>query len=319
MTTSTTTYTDPQRRHDFVLLFDVADGNPNGDPDAGNLPRLDPETMQGLVTDVCIKRKVRDYVAVHALELPEDDHTGLDIYVKHLGVLNQEHQWAYDALDRSPQNPNRETIRDARQWMCQHYYDIRMFGAVMTTRINAGQVRGPVQLTFARSIDPIVLIDLSITRVAVTNLEASGEGRGRGRQAQAATALAEAELDDSKTTEMGRKAIVPYGLYRAQGFFSPHFAQDTGVTNSDLALFWEALQNMWDLDHSAARGAMFCRGLYIFSHQNGRGNAPAHRLFERVKVQRKDGVEASRSFSHYIVSVDDLGLPGGVTLTRLAE
>ena len=319
MTTSIAEYTDPQRRHDFVLLFDVADGNPNGDPDAGNLPRLDPETMQGLVTDVCLKRKVRDYVAICALEVPEDDRTGLEIYVKHLGILNQEHQRAYDALSRSSQNPNRETIRDARSWMCHHYYDIRMFGAVMTTRINAGQVRGPVQLTFARSIDPIVPLDLSITRVAVTNLETSSGGRSRGRQALAATDVAEAELDDSKTTEMGRKAIVPYGLYRAHGFFSPHFAHDTGVTDSDLTLFWEALQNMWDLDHSASRGSMACRGLYIFSHQNARGNAPAQRLFERVRVQCKDGVEAPRSFSNYTVAVDDSDLPAGVTLTRLAE
>jgi CRISPR-associated protein Csd2 len=268
-----------------------------------------------------LKRKVRDYVAVRTLELPEDDRSGLDIYVKHLGVLNQEHQRAYNALDRSPQNANRETIRDARRWMCQHYYDIRMFGAVMTTRINAGQVRGPVQLTVARSIDTIVPLDLSITRVAVTNLETSGGGRGRGRlaQAAAATAVVEGELDDSKTTEMGRKAIVPYGLYRAHGFFSSHFAQDTGVTTSDLALFWEALQNMWDLDHSASRGSMACRGLYVFSHQNGRGNSPAHRLFERIKVKRNDGAAAPRSFADYTISVDASDLPAGITLVKLVE
>jgi CRISPR-associated protein Csd2 len=309
----------PRCRHDFVLLFDVADGNPNGDPDAGNLPRMDPETVQGLVTDVCLKRKVRDYLTMRAQELPEDDRAGLDIYVKRLGVLNQEHQRAYDAIGRSPQNANRDTIRDARRWMCERYYDIRMFGAVMTTRINAGQVRGPVQLTFARSIDPIAPLDLTITRVAVTNLEPSGEGRGRGGQTQpiAAAAVAEEELDDSKITEMGRKAIVLYGLYRAYGFFSAYFAQDTGVTASDLGLFWEALQNMWDQDRSAGRGSMACRGLYIFSHQSPRGNVPAHLLFDRIKIARNPGVEVLRSFSDYNVSVDESNLPVGVTLGRL--
>jgi CRISPR-associated protein Csd2 len=292
-------YTDPEKRHDFVLLFDVTNGNPNGDPDAGNLPRVDPETMQGLVTDVCLKRKVRNWVEVTA-----NGKNGMEIYVKHQGVLNREHRKAYDALGKTPSGAkqDRETVKDTRAWMCKTFYDIRMFGAVMTTQVNCGQVRGPVQMTFATSIDPITPLDMSITRVAVT--QEAGQTSG--------------EDESSKVSEMGRKAIVPYGLYKGFGFFSPHLAKDTGASRPDLEVFWQALMNMWDLDHSASRGVMACRGLYVFTHSNGLGNAPAHALFERVQVNKKQGIEAPRQFSDYTVTVPkDEELPNGVKLERL--
>lgn len=303
MTTQTAVHLDPGLRHDFVLLFDVTDGNPNGDPDAGNLPRVDPETMQGLVTDVAIKRKVRDFV-----DLAKGDEGRYKIYVQSGGpALNTLHQRAYTDLGLTSTGAKqaRADVDRARAWMCANFYDIRLFGAVMTTGVNCGQVRGPVQLTFARSIDPVVPLDLSITRVAVTREEdaviaVSDEGQTRGKQ-----------------TEMGRKALVPYGLYRAHGFFNPHFASQTGADSEDLALFWQALQQMWDLDRSSSRGLMACRGLYVFSHESPLGNAPAHVLFERIQVSRRDGVEAPRSFSDYVVEVDQQGLPAGVTLTRL--
>ncbi len=296
-------HTDPQRRHDFVLLFDVADGNPNGDPDAGNLPRVDPETMQGLVTDVCLKRKVRNYVdAVRGQE------ARFKIYVQSEEALNSVHQRAYDDLGMKAtgSRQRREDVEQARRWMCANFYDVRMFGAVMTTGVNCGQVRGPVQLTFARSLDPVVPLNVSITRIAITRPEAmavqvSDEGEGRG----------------GKVTEMGRKPIVPYGLYLGNGFYNPHFAAQTGADGEDLALFWEALQRMWDLDRSASRGLMACRGLYVFSHESRLGNAPAHTLFERVRVARREGVEAPRSFADYMVEVAADGLPNGVALTTL--
>ena len=297
-------YLDAKCRHDFVLLFDVADGNPNGDPDAGNLPRVDPETMQGLVTDVCLKRKVRDYV--DALRGSEGRYK---IYVQSGEALNAQHRRAYEALSKTSTGvkQDKDVVAQARQWMCHNFFDIRLFGAVMTTGVNCGQVRGPLQLTFARSLDPVVPLDLSITRVAVTREEdtqialdqATGEGKG------------------GKQTEMGRKALVPYGLYRAFGFFNPHFAQRSGADEDDLALFWQALQQMWDLDRSAARGMMACRGLFVFSHCSPLGNARAQDLFERVRVARRPGVEAPRSFHDYSVEVDESGLPAGVTLSRL--
>jgi CRISPR-associated protein Csd2 len=302
---STQRFLDVSSRHDFVLLFDAADGNPNGDPDAGNLPRVDPETMQGLVTDVAIKRKVRDWV-----DRARGDQGRFKIYVQSGGpALNALHRRAYEALGLQSTGSKQPAgdVDQARQWMCQNFYDIRTFGAVMTTGVNCGQVRGPIQLTFARSIDPIVPLDLSITRVAVTKEEdaevvvSDEDGQGRG----------------GKQTEMGRKALVPYGLYRAYGFYNPHFAAQTGFDREDLELFWQALQNMWDHDRSSSRGMMACRGLYIFSHDSGLGNAPAHRLFERIHIRRKEGVKAPRSFSDYVVEVDDRDLPDGVTLTRL--
>lgn len=290
------TQTDISHRHDFVLLFDVADGNPNGDPDAGNLPRVDPETMQGLVTDVAIKRKVRDWV-----DAARGTEQRYKIYVQHEAYLADTRQRVFsEKADARKDVPSDE----ARGWMCSEFYDVRMFGAVMSmTKFNAGQVRGPVQLTFARSIDPIVPMDLSIVGPA----QNAGEARSASDEEQAPTAYG----------TMGRKALVPYGLYLSHGFFNPHFAKQTGVTNGDLELFWEALQNMWDLDRSASRGEMACRGLYVFSHESALGNAPAHVLFERVAVNRRADVDPARSFSHYTVEIEEAGLPPGVTLTRL--
>lgn len=297
-------HTSVNRRHDFVLLFDVTDGNPNGDPDAGNLPRVDPETMQGLVTDVAIKRKVRDWV-----DVARGDEGRYKIYIQSGGpALNAIHKRAYEAkgLKSTGVKQNKDDVDTARAWMCDNFFDIRTFGAVMTTGVNCGQVRGPVQLTFARSHDPIIPLDLSITRVAVTreedaNIVVSDDG----------------DSSTGKTTEMGRKAIVPYGLYRAHGFFNPHYAESTGVTAEDLDLFWQAVQQMWDLDHSASRGLMSCRGLYVFSHESHLGNAPAHKLFERIAVTRKPEVVAPRTFGDYAVTVNDADLPAGVTLTAL--
>jgi len=296
-------YTDIDRRHDVVLLFDVTDGNPNGDPDAGNLPRVDPETMQGLVTDVAIKRKIRDFV-----DLTRGSEGRFKIYVQSAEALNAVHQRAYDALGivSTGQRQKREEVDQARAWMCQNFFDIRMFGAVMTTGVNCGQVRGPFQFTFARSVDPIVPLDLSITRIAITREEdmevvVSEEGEGTG----------------GKQTEMGRKALVPYGLYRAHGFYNPHLARQTGVVEEDLALIWQALQGMWDLDRSASRGMMACRGLYVFSHESPLGNAPAHRLLERVQVARAADVEIPRQYADYQVSVNDTDFPEGVTLSVL--
>jgi len=298
---------DTDCRQDFVLFFDVTDGNPNGDPDAGNLPRVDPETMQGLVTDVAIKRKVRDFVdALHGKE------EQFKIYVQSEGqALNAQHQRAYTALNikSTGSKQKREDVEETRSWMCQNFYDIRTFGAVMTTKVNCGQVRGPIQLTFARSIDPIVPMDVSITRVAVTTEEDAEvvEGEQEGQMS-------------GKQTEMGRKAIVPYGLYRAHGFFNPHFAQKTGFGSEDLALFWQALQHMWDFDRSAARGMMACRGLYVFSHSSSLGDTPAHTLFDRVQCrQANNGAEVVRAFGDYRAPVDADTLPDGVTLARLVE
>lgn len=297
---------DIGRRHDFVLYFDVTDGNPNGDPDAGNLPRVDPETMQGLVTDVCLKRKVRDFV-----DLVHGDEGRFKIYVQDKGIaLNTQHQRAYDAMEMKSTGTKqkRADVEKARAWMCQNFYDVRMFGAVMTTGVNCGQVRGPIQITFARSQDPVVPLDVSITRVAITRPEdaevvAGGEGEG---------------VSGGKRTEMGRKALVPYGLYRAHGFYNPYLAQQTGVQEDDLTLFWQALQKMWEYDRSASRGFIACRGIYVFTHENGLGNAPAHKLFARVTANKKPGVQVTRSFSDYVVLVDETDLPKGIDLTELA-
>lgn len=298
-----TIYLDPAKRHDFVLLFDVTDGNPNGDPDAGNLPRTDPETMQGLVTDVSLKRKVRDWV-----DLTHGGEERYKIYVQNKGIaLNTLHQRAYDAegIKSTGSKQNRDEVERARQWMCRNFYDVRTFGAVMTTGVNCGQVRGPVQMTFARSIDPIVPLDLSITRVAITKPEDVTVVENDKGQTQ------------GKVTEMGRKALVPYALYKAVGFFTPHFAQQSGFSAEDLQVFWTALQRMWDIDRSSSRGLLAFRGLYIFSHENPLGNAPAHVLLERVRPQRMSDVETPRAFSDYVIALDESPLPAGVTLTRL--
>ncbi|WP_027370386.1 type I-C CRISPR-associated protein Cas7/Csd2 [Desulfovermiculus halophilus] len=283
-----------QNRYEFVYLFDVENGNPNGDPDAGNMPRIDPETGHGLVTDVCLKRKVRNFV-----DIAKSDNEGFNIYVAEKAVLNQTNEMAYKALELKPEKkklPKKwEDARKVTRWMCDNFYDIRTFGAVMTTEVNCGQVRGPVQLTFAKSIGPIVPAEVSITRMAVTN-----------------------ERDLEKERTMGRKHIIPYALYRAEGYISAHLAdgdKGTGFSEADLDLLWQALENMFDHDHSAARGKMNARGLVVFKHDSKLGNAPAHKLFDLVKVERAtDPNIPARSFSDYQVMVDEASVPQGVTL-----
>jgi len=284
-------------RYDFVLLFDVKDGNPNGDPDAGNLPRLDAETGHGLVTDVALKRKVRNFVGLVKGEQPPHE-----IYVKEKAILNNQHKRAYIGIGREDllagddkKRKGGDAVDDARAWMCRNFFDVRTFGAVMSTGINCGQVRGPIQLTFARSVDPIVASEHSITRMAVAT-------------------EAEAEKQEGDNRTMGRKHTVPYGLYRAHGFVSAFLAKQTGFSEDDLTLFWQALCQMFEHDRSAARGEMTTRGLYVFRHDSELGNAPAHALFERVQVQRKPGVEVPRAFADYAVSVAADDLPNGVSL-----
>ena len=314
-------------RYDFVLLFDVKDGNPNGDPDAGNLPRVDPETGQGLVTDVCLKRKIRNYVT-----LAKGGAEGYDIYVKEKAVLSAQQGLAYQALgidgsakgaaddteegDKPAEKAEKgakkgkkdagngkkssdgDVVERARDWMCKSFFDIRAFGAVMSLKENnAGQVRGPVQLTFARSIDPIIAAEHAITRMAVaTQAEADKQG------------------GDNRT--MGRKNTVPYGLYRAHGFVSAAFARQTGFGREDLALLWESIHQMFENDRSAARGLMGMQQLIVFEHASALGNAPAHALFERVKVERRDRSVPARDFSAYEVTVGEL--PAGVVRLVMA-
>jgi CRISPR-associated protein Csd2 len=296
------------KRYDFVLLFDVIDGNPNGDPDAGNLPRLDPQSLQGLVTDGCLKRKIRNAIAVIG-----NDQPGKELYfqtqdaVYERRILNAQHQRAYDAeglkTDDKDSKRKADNTAKARKWMCMNFYDIRAFGAVMTTGVNCGQVRGPVQLTFARSIDPIVPLEFSITRKSVTTEE---------------EAKKQADKDGSITGTMGRKNTVPYGLYRCHGFVNPFLANDTGFTDDDLMLLWEALKGvMWEIDRSASRGLMCTRGLFVFEHESKLGNAPAHELFDRIQVPPLSAEKAPRSFCEYQVEVNDKELPVGVTLHRL--
>ena len=280
-----------KKRYDFVLLFDVKDGNPNGDPDAGNLPRLDAETGNGLVTDVCLKRKVRNFI-----QLEKQGTDGYDIFVKEKAILNNAIDEAHDSESVKSQKKDADKTEAARQFMCAKYFDIRTFGAVMSTGKNAGQVRGPVQMTFGRSIDPIVSSEHSITRMAV-----------------ATEAEAEKQKGDNRT--MGRKFTVPYGLYVSHGFISAHLAAQTGFTTDDLDVFWEALEKMFWEDHSAARGEMNVRGLYVFEHDSALGRAPAHELFEKIKVERKDSSIPARSFDDYKVTIDET-MPEGVTLIR---
>lgn len=289
-----------QKRYDFVLLFDVQDGNPNGDPDAGNLPRLDPETGEGLVTDVCLKRKVRNFVGLTHGEQPP-----FEIYVKEKAVLNAQHERAYlnipggkQALEGDDKKrKGGDKSEEARRWMCGNFYDVRSFGAVMSTGINCGQVRGPVQITFARSVGPIVATEHSITRMAVTT-------------------EAEAEKQSGDNRTMGRKFTVPYGLYRAHGFVSAHLAQQTGFSDGDLELLWQALENLFEHDRSASRGQMATRGLYVFEHDSALGNAAAHRLFERIRVQPPEPGTPARRFADFVVHIDAADLPAGVTLHR---
>ena len=288
-------------RYDFVLVFDVRDGNPNGDPDAGNLPRLDAESGHGLVTDVSLKRKVRNFVGLVKGETPP-----FDIYVKEKAVLNQTHEKAYVAVGAEEElkgdkkrKGSGDTVDKARQWMCANFFDVRTFGAVMSTGVNCGQVRGPVQLTFARSVDPIIAQEHSITRMAV-----------------ATEAEAEKQQGDNRT--MGRKHTVPYGIYIAHGFVSSFLAKQTGFGEEDLELLWQALEQMFEHDRSAARGEMATRGLYVFKHDSELGNAHAHSLFDRVAIQRKADVDVPRSFADYAVTVNEVDLPAGVTLIKRA-
>lgn len=297
-----------QNRYDFIYLFDVIDGNPNGDPDAGNLPRIDAETGHGLVTDVALKRKIRNFVGLLFNEQPPHE-----IYVKEKAVLNRQHERAYQEYGLKPEKKKlpkkEEDAARIKGFMCQNFYDIRTFGAVMTTEVNCGQVRGPVQFTFARSVDPVVSSEHAITRMAVTTEKE-----------------AEAQQGDNRT--MGRKFTIPYGLYRTHGFVSAPLAEQTGFSEEDLELLWKSLEQMFEHDRSAARGQMSARSLLLFKHENRLGNAPAHTLFERVTVERTDASRPARAFSDYQLlfdgqPIDEALAPGdarelgsGVTLVR---
>lgn len=280
-----------QNRYEFVLFFDVVNGNPNGDPDAGNMPRIDPETSFGLVSDVCLKRKVRNYVSV-----VKQGESGFDIYVQEGSVLNRQHEKAYEHYKIKPESKKmpKDKDKNVTLFMCDNFFDIRTFGAVMTTEINCGQVRGPVQFCFARSIDPIIPQDISITRMAVTN-----------------------ERDLEKERTMGRKSIVPYGLYRLEGFVSAPLAEKTGFSDQDLQLLWEALINMFDHDRSAARGKMSSCKLFVFKHGSKLGNASAKSLFDRVKVERRNDDKVPRAFDDYLVVLDLPAVPDGVEVLEL--
>ncbi|HWQ47730.1 MAG TPA: type I-C CRISPR-associated protein Cas7/Csd2 [Methanosarcina sp.] len=273
-----------KNRYEFVLLFDVENGNPNGDPDMGNMPRVDPQTGNGIVTDVCLKRKVRDYV-----DLVKSGNAGYDIYVKSGAVLNSQHKKAYDYLGINPDS-KKPKEDELTKFMCQNFFDIRTFGAVMTTEINCGQVRGPVQFSFARSIDPIFQQEVTVTRCAVTN-----------------------EKDAEKGQTMGKKQIVPYGLYRAEGYISAHLAKKTEFKEDDLELLWDSLINMFEHDHSAARGKMSARKLIVFKHNSELGCCQSHVLFDKVKVERLSHDMPSRSFADYKVTISD-DLPNGIEL-----
>lgn len=290
-----------KNRYEFTVLFEVKDGNPNGDPDAGNMPRIDTETGHGIVTDVCLKRKIRNYI-----ETICEDREGFKIYIKEGVPLNTSDKTAFKKLDidekniKSLKKDNPELDKQVCKFMCENFFDIRAFGAVMTTfvkaSLNCGQVRGPVQLGFARSIDPIVTQEVTITRVAITT-----------------------EDDASvKTTEMGRKYVVPYALYRVDGYISANLARKvTGFNEDDLQILWQAIINMFEYDHSAARGNMAVRSLIVFKHDSELGNASAYKLFESIKVKRKEGIIAARSFEDYEVNVDQANIPAGVTCLEM--
>ena len=298
------------RRHDFVLIFDVTNGNPNGDPDAGNLPRIDPETNHGLVSDVCLKRKIRNYV-----ELAREGEAGHHIYVEEGSILNNKHREAYRALrpddanigkEKKPKPKDDAEAHELRDWMCANFFDVRTFGAVMSTGVNCGQVKGPVQMTFGSSVEPVLPVEITITRMAATN-----------------------EAERKKRT-MGRKHIVPYGLYVAHGFISAKFAERTGFSEIDLDLLFESLKTMFEHDRSAARGEMTTRRLVVFRHENALGNAPAHQLFDRIGIGRNvDGefralnerglgnLPSARKFSDYRIEIDRTDLPLGVEILDL--
>lgn len=284
-------------RYEFVYLFEVENGNPNGDPDAGNMPRIDPETSYGLVTDVCLKRKIRNFV-----EIVKGNQSPHEIYIREKAILNQTHKRAHQSVGVKDEGESKKRkgsgadVEKARAWMCSNFFDVRTFGAVMSLGVNCGQVRGPVQLNFARSIESIVPMEISITRMAV-----------------ATDKEAEQQSGDNRT--MGRKHIVPYALYRAEGYISAHLAAQTGFTKEDLDLLWESLVNMFDHDHSAARGKMNARKLIVFKHDSMLGNAPAHKLFDLVTVKRAtDVAKPARAFSDYKVEIDKNNVPQGVNL-----
>ena len=286
-----------QNRYEFVYLFDVENGNPNGDPDAGNMPRIDPETSYGLVTDVCLKRKIRNFV-----EIVKGNQSPYEIYIREKAILNQTHERAHKATGAEEKGEGKkrkgsgDEVENARKWMCENFYDVRTFGAVMSTGVNCGQVRGPVQLNFARSIESIVPMEVTITRMAVATEK-------------------EAEQQSGDNRTMGRKHIVPYALYKAEGYVSAHLAAQTGFSEDDLKLLWNGLINMFDHDHSAARGKMNARKLIAFKHSSALGSAPAHKLFELVHVKRKaDENTPAREFSDYEIVVDKGKVPEGVTL-----
>ncbi|WP_085315142.1 type I-C CRISPR-associated protein Cas7/Csd2 [Derxia lacustris] len=311
-------------RYDFALVFDVRDGNPNGDPDAGNLPRLDAETGHGLVTDVSLKRKVRNFVSLtrdQSETEPQPGEKRHEIYVRERAILNVQNQRAYSALkldapveeaaDAAPEpedgkkkKPAKEKrkgsasdVDKARAWMCQNFFDVRTFGAVMSTGVNCGQVRGPVQLTFARSVEPIVALEHSITRMAVAT-------------------QAEADKQDGDNRTMGRKHTVPYGVYVAHGFVSAFLARQTGFGEDDLELLFQSLENMFEHDRSAARGEMATRALYVFKHDSQLGNAHAHALFDRLSIKRRPEVDIARGYADYSVTLDEADWPAGVTLIK---
>jgi CRISPR-associated protein Csd2 len=274
-----------KNRYEFVLLFDVENGNPNGDPDMGNMPRVDPQTGNGIVTDVCLKRKIRDYV-----DMVKEGAPGYDIYVKSGAVLNDQNKKAYESINMPPlKKPKAEDEARLVQFMCKNFFDVRTFGAVMTTEVNCGQVRGPVQLNFARSVDPIFQQEVTITRHAVTNAK-------------------DAEVGQT----MGKKQIVPYGLYRTEGYVSANLAKKTtGFNEDDLALLWDSLVNMFDHDHSAARGKMAARKLIIFKHSSELGCCPSHILFDKIKVERLSNELPPRSFGDYRITIDK-EMPNGI-------
>ena len=288
-----------KNRYDFVYLFDVTNGNPNGDPDAGNMPRIDPETGHGLITDVCLKRKIRNYVLLEKRESAGSPETGFDIYIQEKAVLNAINKKAYEAHKIKPNEKEKKLPKEEQMannitmWMCQNFFDIRTFGAVMSTEVNCGQVRGPVQFAFASSIDPIVPQEMSITRMAVTN-----------------------EKDREKERTMGRKHIVPYGLYRVHGYISAKLAERTGFSEEDLELLWESLKNMFEHDRSAARGEMSARKLFVFKHDSPMGNEHAHKLFSSIKVKKNIEDDApSRKFEDYEIILGPL--KDGVKLMEL--
>lgn len=278
-----------RNRYEFVVLFDVENGNPNGDPDAGNMPRIDAETNYGLVTDVCIKRKIRNYV-----EVAKKDSEQYKIYVKEGIPLDINRKFAYESTEveipKGTEEPKeKQDFKKIKDFMCRNYFDIRTFGAVMTLKYNCGQVRGPVQINFARSIEPIIPNEVTITSCTIAN-------------------------EGEQSSKMGRKQIIPYGLYRTEGYISANIAKRTGFTEEDLNLLWEAIGNMFEHDHSAARGKMAVRKLIVFKHDSELGNAQAHKLFDLIKVTRKSEDRPSRSFRDYLIEVDKLSVPSGVTI-----